>query len=141
VRLLRVVAAQRGCLVLFEDLHWADPETLAIVEYLADNLAAEAVLCVATLHSEESSDGLDLARSLHARRAATVLELGRLNDRDMAAMAASCLGTTELNDELLMAVTTFAEGVPFLVEEVLASGLGADGTLQVPRKLRWVRQF
>ena len=37
-------AEGRGGLLVLEDLHWADPETLAIVEYLADNIAAARVL-------------------------------------------------------------------------------------------------
>jgi AAA ATPase domain len=48
VRLLRVLGGTAGCLLVLEDLHWADPETLAVVDYLADTLAAERVLCLAT---------------------------------------------------------------------------------------------
>jgi hypothetical protein len=40
-RLLRVVAGDVGCLVVLEDLQWADPEFLAVVEYLADALSTE----------------------------------------------------------------------------------------------------
>ena len=47
LRLLRVLSPQAGCVLVLEDLHWADRETLALLEYLADNLAAERVLCVA----------------------------------------------------------------------------------------------
>src|SRR5712691_256339 len=53
LRLLRVLAADVGALVTLEDLHWADAETLALVEYLADNLAAEHLLCLATIRSDE----------------------------------------------------------------------------------------
>src|SRR5580692_4852095 len=38
LRLLARPGRPAGLLIL-EDLHWADPETLAIVEYLCDNLA------------------------------------------------------------------------------------------------------
>ena len=36
LRLLRVLL-RPGCLLVLEDLHWADRETLALLEYLADN--------------------------------------------------------------------------------------------------------
>ena len=49
LRLLRALAPRAGCVLVLEDLHWADRETLALLEYLADNLAAERVLCLATL--------------------------------------------------------------------------------------------
>jgi predicted ATPase len=38
LRLLRVLSPDRGCLLVLEDLHWADRETLALLEYLADNV-------------------------------------------------------------------------------------------------------
>jgi KaiC/GvpD/RAD55 family RecA-like ATPase len=41
LRFLRAIAREHGALLVLEDLQWADPETVTIVEYLADNLAAE----------------------------------------------------------------------------------------------------
>ena len=41
VRLLRVLGGTRGCLLVLADLHWADAETLAVVEYLADVMRTE----------------------------------------------------------------------------------------------------
>ena len=37
-----------GCLLVLEDLHWADPETLALLHYIAPNLRDESLLVVAT---------------------------------------------------------------------------------------------
>ena len=36
-------------LLVVEDLHWADPESLAVLEYVVDNLAGAPLLVVATL--------------------------------------------------------------------------------------------
>jgi len=59
----------RGAVLILEDVHWADPETLAILEYLADNLAGTRVLCVARSADSEPSAGLDWRwRALNARR-------------------------------------------------------------------------
>ena len=49
LRLLRALSPEAGCLLVLEDLHWADQETLALVEYLADNVASDRVLCLGTL--------------------------------------------------------------------------------------------
>ena len=57
LRLLRALAGERGCLLVLEDLHWADPESLAVLEYLADNVAGERIVCLGTLRSEESGAG------------------------------------------------------------------------------------
>ena len=39
LQLLRRLAGPAGLLLVLEDLHWADPDTLAVLEYLSDNLA------------------------------------------------------------------------------------------------------
>ncbi|MDQ4032054.1 MAG: DUF2791 family P-loop domain-containing protein [Actinomycetota bacterium] len=127
LRFLRVMAGDRGCLLVLEDLHWADPETLAIVEYLADNLTSERVLCLGTLRTEERTPGRDLAGALGARRVSTILELSRLDEREVADMVRSCLNTAAVPDEVL-GLTARADGVPFLVEELLAVAV-ASGAL------------
>jgi predicted ATPase len=127
LRFLRAVAADRGCVLVLEDLHWADPETLAIVEYLADNLTSERVLCLGTLRTAERTPGRDLARALGARRVATILELSRLDEGEVADMVRSCLNTAAVPDEVL-GLAARADGVPFLVEELLAVAV-ASGAL------------
>jgi hypothetical protein len=42
LRLLRALAGDRGCLLLLEDRHWADPETLAVLDYLVPAVRASA---------------------------------------------------------------------------------------------------
>lgn len=119
LRFLRAVGGGRGCLLVLDDLHWADPETLTILEYLADNLGSEPVLCLATLRPEGPSGAHDLARGLEARRVSEVIELSRLDERDVVEMARTCLDTDVIAPEIL-ALAGRAEGVPFLVEELLA---------------------
>ncbi|HEX8771503.1 MAG TPA: AAA family ATPase, partial [Acidimicrobiales bacterium] len=119
LRFLRVAARHRGCLVVLEDLHWADPETLTILEYLADNLTTEPALCLTTLRAEDRSQGLDLARALQARRASQLFEISRLDSGDVTDMVRSCLNVSTLPDQVLDFAAR-AEGVPFLVEELLA---------------------
>ncbi|HTT89868.1 MAG TPA: ATP-binding protein, partial [Acidimicrobiales bacterium] len=63
--LLRLMAqwstTPRTAMVLaIEDLHWADAETLKVVEYLADNLAGQPVMVVVTLREGEAGAGTDL---------------------------------------------------------------------------------
>ncbi len=136
LRLLRVIAGDRGCLIVLEDLHWADPETLAVVDYLADNLAAEPVLCVATVRTDEDTAGATLARSLGRRRAATLIELAPLTAVETEHMAAACLSSAPLSPEARNVLLASADGVPFLVEEVLAAWAG-DGVL-VQQDAGWV---
>jgi class 3 adenylate cyclase/DNA-binding CsgD family transcriptional regulator len=135
LRLLRCLSEGAGCLLLLEDLHWADPETLAIVEYLADNLPYEPVVCVATVRTEETSPAMTMARSLRARRAGRVLELGRLGPSDIDRMAEACLGSGGVPEAAVDALLGWADGIPFFVEELLAAWV-SGGTL-VPGPGGW----
>jgi hypothetical protein len=78
LRLLRALSHDSGCLLVLEDLHWADRETLALLEYLADNLARERVLCVGTLRDEEGGQAAALAGLLEVRGSASVLRTAHL---------------------------------------------------------------
>jgi len=136
LRLVAHVGRERGCLVVLEDLQDADPDTLAVVEYLADNLDREPVLLVGTLRTE-SSGALNLVRELAARRATTVLELARLDDEEVCRLAAGCLGIAPATvpAPVLDRLWRHADGVPFFVEELLAGMIGA-GAL-VPDRTGW----
>jgi DNA-binding CsgD family transcriptional regulator len=124
LRLLRALAGVDGCLLVLEDLHWADPETLTVLEYLADNVAGEPVVCVGTLRS----DGLEPVARIVDRRAAGVVELTRLTADDAVRVARACLDGTALPAPVEEMVRERADGLPFLVEELLA-GLIGTGTL------------
>jgi predicted ATPase len=45
------------CLLVLEDLHWSDPDTAAVVEYVADNVATAPVLCVVTTRPKALTAG------------------------------------------------------------------------------------
>jgi DNA-binding CsgD family transcriptional regulator len=119
LQLLRRVAGPAGLLMVLEDLHWADPDTLAVVEYLSDNLAAAPVLCVATCRDEPSSAAAELITRLHRRRAAGHIALGRLTAGQVAAMVRACL--PDAADDVITRVQNLSDGIPFLVEESLAA--------------------
>jgi DNA-binding CsgD family transcriptional regulator len=119
VQLIRRLVPDAGLLIAIEDLHWADPDTLAVLEYLADNVGSERVLFVATSRDEPNSAGIDLARRLASRRAAMYLPLDRLGGDEVERMVRACLPGADY--QLVARAQAAADGVPFLVEEVLAS--------------------
>ena len=125
VRVLRVLGRTHGCLLVLEDLHWADPDTMAILEYLTDNLVSEPVVCLGTLRSEESSPASAVAGSLLARRAALAIELSPLSGSEVSAMARACLDLASLPREFDAILQECSDGLPFLVEELLAGAAGA----------------
>ena len=110
--------APAGCLLVLDDLHWADPETLALVDYLAAAAVTRPVLVAAAARDEGPvPDTLDRA----ARRpGGSPIWLARLGAADVAALAAS-RAAGPVPDELLQQLAERADGLPLLVEELLAA--------------------
>jgi DNA-binding CsgD family transcriptional regulator len=124
--LLRILSlpAWRGGLLVLEDLHWADPETLAIIEYLADNAAATKVCCLISVRDTEPSAALELLESLTARRAAATVEVARLTQDDVMDMATECLNASDAPPPVSRMLAS-CEGLPFAVEEILAAAVSS----------------
>ncbi|MDQ4069092.1 MAG: AAA family ATPase [Actinomycetota bacterium] len=129
-RLLSVAARTHAVLLVLEDLHWADAETLEVVEYLADRLGGERVVCLGTVRTGEGSEAEKLARVLGERRSAGVVALRPLDPEATDRVAASCLGQRELPTSLREFIRSRSEGVPFLIEELLAGLAGADALVR-----------
>jgi DNA-binding CsgD family transcriptional regulator len=120
VRLLAAFRGGAGSVLVLEDLQWADADTVEVVRYVADNSAGERITLLATARPEPGR-GWSLVRELEDRRAAAVLRLAPLNDTDVAAMAAACLRTGGVPQEVTAALAASSGGVPFVVEELLAA--------------------
>ncbi|MFD5783945.1 LuxR C-terminal-related transcriptional regulator, partial [Streptomyces sp. NPDC126933] len=129
LRLLAATGRGSGSVLILEDLHDADTETLAVVEYLIDNLEQLPVMLLATVRAEPS-DALGLAHSAARRRTGTVLRLPPLSRTEVIRMITSCLDAdpTQVPAELLQRLWKDSAGNPFLVEELL-QGIIGDGSL------------
>ena len=89
LRLLGTVDDGRGLLVVLEDLHWADPETLDVVEYLVDNIGDQPVLCVSTTRPDAHGAVPDRLGALVVRGSASLVEARPLSGPDAERMAAA----------------------------------------------------
>jgi DNA-binding CsgD family transcriptional regulator len=118
LRLLRRLEPD-GLVVAMEDLHWADPDTVSLLEYLADNAAGQPVLFAVSLRTEPPSPASDLARRQRGRPGIVHLPLGRLAEREVAEMIAACSPGADAEEQ--SRVRRASEGVPLFVEELLAS--------------------
>ena len=132
LRLAAACGSGRGCLLVVDDLHDADAETLAVVEYMSANVAFQPVVIVATVRSTPSA-AYELANAVAQRREGELLELGRLDRADIHLLAASCLGCPpeELPTDVSGQVFADSGGIPFVAEELIR-GLRAEGRLTQP---------
>lgn len=120
LRLLRAISGEHGCVLVLEDLHWADPDTLAALGYLAEVIHRERILILGSARSD--ADHPPLLQRLTPR-----MTLSRLDADRTAQLASSCAGGSFLPEEVL-AFLARADGLPFLVEELL-TGLVETGRL------------
>ena len=117
------LARQRPVLPLYEDLHWADPSTLELLDMVVERARALPVLVVITHRPQFSPPWSGQAH-------VTALPLNRLGRRQGAAMALRVTGGKALPAEILDQILERTDGVPLFLEELtrtmLESGLMTD---------------
>ncbi len=122
LRLTAVLGREHGCLLVLDDLQDADVETLAVVEYLSDNVSRQGMVLLATVRNEPG-DAFDLALTASRRPGCVGLELNRLDLPDVRRLVASCLAADEADvpSETARQLWENSAGNPFAVEELLHS--------------------
>lgn len=111
--------AGEGALVVIEDLHWADADTVELLDHFADGAGSASVLWLVT--GRETGTTTELIRRLAGRSAVVVVPLAPLSGQAVAQMVAECRPGADA--ALLSRVQRAGEGVPLFVEEIAA----ADG--------------
>ena len=142
LRLCGLASRGRGCVFVLEDLQEADAETLAVVEYLTDNLDRQPMVLFGTIRTDPSP-ALELARSAAQRGAATMLELRRLGAAEVRSLVAACLdvGAQDVPGDVAEQIWATSAGVPLLAEESLNGLLGSGLLVRDGRGWRVTEQF
>jgi DNA-binding winged helix-turn-helix (wHTH) protein/tetratricopeptide (TPR) repeat protein len=134
-QLLSKAARNQPLLVTLDDLHWADPDSLRLLDFLATELRSASVLLLASYRDVEVRRDHALrpllgalARQPHCERIA----LRGLEREEVAALVDQLAGTAP-KPELVDAVATMTEGNPFFVREIVGllaeeGRLGGDET-------------
>jgi AAA ATPase domain len=126
-RLLVHTAGDAGCLLVVDDLHWADPETVAVLRYLRDHVADARVMVLSVGRPEAGSAWQRLVDVV--ARDGRVLRVEPLDDAEVRQLAVAALGTQDASADLLETLTAGAAGSPFLVEELLTAWRQGDVVL------------
>ena len=109
--------------VVVVDLHWADPDSLALGEFAARQLSGRRVLFIGTYRDEEA-----VGQLRHLAGSANLLPLGGLGPADVCELMARLLGRAPGEDEARRMWDRTA-GNPLFVRELtrLAAVRGARG--------------
>jgi class 3 adenylate cyclase/tetratricopeptide (TPR) repeat protein len=130
-RFLEAVATERACVLVFEDLHWADERFLDFVEHLLEWVVDVPLFLLCTARPE-----------LLARRPGLTqtLQLSPLSDDDTSALVHALLGRAVLPAEMQTTLLERAGGNPLYAEEFarMVGELGPDGELPLPETVQGV---
>lgn len=135
-RQLTQLAAVRPVLTILEDMHWADPTTLDLLDLVVGRISDLPILLVMTFRPEFQPRWIGLP-------AVRELSLGRLTRPQAAAIVTQIGGAPQLTSEILNRIVDQTEGIPLFIEELTKSavearsgGHDAGGTISIPPTLQ-----
>ena len=102
---------QQAVYTSWEDLHWADPSTLEVLEILLTQVPTSRLLAVLTFRPE-------FVPPWGVRSYLSQLTLSRLGQTQVGTMVEQVTGGKTLPKEVLAQITAKTDGVPLFVEEL-----------------------
>jgi DNA-binding CsgD family transcriptional regulator len=135
--LLAGLVGDAPAVIVFEDLHWADSESAALFERLADQPGRR--LLIGTYRPDEVTNRQPIAAllgRLERRHAVVNVRLGRLTEAQTAALLAAATGHPAPY-RTVAALHQRTGGNPFFLEELLRGHAGEDLETLCDRPLPW----
>jgi class 3 adenylate cyclase/predicted ATPase len=128
---------EHALVVIFEDLHWIDSETQALLDLLADSSAGARLLLLVDYRPEYRHEWSGRSHYLQLR-------VNPLGGENGAAMLAALLGGGVELEALKRLVIERTEGNPFFIEEMVQAlfdegALVRNGAVKVARSLSQLR--
>jgi class 3 adenylate cyclase/Cdc6-like AAA superfamily ATPase len=117
-RFVECLGLAQPSLVVFEDIHWAQPSELELLEYLAAHLRDTAVVLVALARPELLDTRPTWGSGMVAQ---TTIPLEPLGPADAAELASHVLASGVQRGRDVSRLVDVAEGNPLFIEELAAS--------------------
>jgi class 3 adenylate cyclase/tetratricopeptide (TPR) repeat protein len=115
-KLFEALARRRPLVVVFDDLHWAEPTFLDLVEHVADSRDAPILLvCIARLELLEERGGWG-----GGKLNAVTVGLEPLSDDECGQLIANLLDHVPVDAEVEARIADAADGNPLFAEELVA---------------------
>jgi class 3 adenylate cyclase/tetratricopeptide (TPR) repeat protein len=131
--LFEALAATKPVVLVLDDIHWAEPTLLELIEHLADWIreAPVLLLCVARQELLEIRPDWGGGKSY-----SSTITLDALNDNESRELMVNLLGQVEVSADLVDKIGAAAEGNPLFVEEMV--GMLIDRGYLERRGSTWV---
>ena len=116
---LETLTRRGPVLMLFEDVHWADPTTLELLTLTIQRLQSLPILLIITFRPEFQPPWTGQSH-------VTMLTLNRLSQRERAMLVDHVTGGKKLPTGLLEQIVERTDGVPLFVEELTKAVLESE---------------
>jgi DNA-binding response OmpR family regulator/predicted ATPase/class 3 adenylate cyclase len=111
LRQFELLARQRPVLVIYEDLHWADPTSKELLDISVERVRQLPALLVISYRTGFKPHWIDQPQ-------VTCLALSRLDSQDSAALVHRVAGAAALPEEVQKEIVERTDGVPLFIEEL-----------------------
>jgi class 3 adenylate cyclase len=115
-KLLEAVASERPLVVVLEDIQWAEPTFLELIEHLPMAIGSVPVLVIAVTRAELFDIRPTFAKGAPGARR---IDLEPLSEADSQALVEQLVGEADVATDLVDRVAVSAEGNPLFVEELV----------------------
>ena len=119
-------ARKNPVLMIFEDVHWADPTSLEAFGRAVDRIAALSVLLLITFRPEFEPQWIGQPH-------VTSLTLNRLTRREVDEMIGRLAGNKSMSANLRQEIIERTDGIPLFVEEMTKAVLEAESQVAAER--------
>jgi class 3 adenylate cyclase/tetratricopeptide (TPR) repeat protein len=118
--LVVAVARRTPTVLVYEDVHWSDRASVAVIEELLTLVNDHPVLHVLAMRPDRDAPSWPLKQRIEERYPGqhTALALGPLSAEASAQLAGGVLGTRDLASDVRSSILGKAEGVPLFLEEL-----------------------
>jgi class 3 adenylate cyclase len=116
---MEALSRQNPVLMIFEDVHWADPTSLDVFGLVVDRIRTLRVLLLVTFRPEFEAPWV-------GRPYVTALTINRLTEREVSAIIDRIVGNKPLPESIRQDIIERTDGIPLFVEEMTKAVLEAE---------------
>ena len=137
--LWREVASQKPLVMVFDDVHWADPASAELLLHSLQLAEQVPILFICAFRPERTSPAWRVKQTADAEypHLYTEITLSPLSNEDSNALVDGLLTISDLPAGLRRLILSKAEGNPFFVEEVVRTLIDSEAVTRDETGMRW----